>query len=193
MSKQFTFSVADAILKFIDEKGGKIKKVDIPKSHYTSLEKLAHEKSIEYSNENEIELTEDGRTEIEYLKKFHKRGYEKLGLRSTTKIHYIRKPIAKRPPYSKKHSKTETIERKTAGEIKASILKLLETKGKIQKEEVGNYYLTFESMIESGLAEPVNDGNFYKISERGKGWLKRYKNLHRKADEDIKPYENIKL
>lgn len=74
------FTTSDKILKFIDEKGGRIKKVDIQKSHYAALGTLAYENLVVYPNENEVELTDEGRSLIETYKKFHKMAYRNLKL-----------------------------------------------------------------------------------------------------------------
>ncbi len=74
------FTISDKILKFIDEKGGRIKKEDIDKSHYIALGNLTEKNLVAYVNENEVELTDGGRDTIRFYKKFHKRAYRNLKL-----------------------------------------------------------------------------------------------------------------
>ncbi len=79
MSRGGNITTSDAVLKFIDEKGGRIKKEDIDMSHYTALGNLFVERLVRYEDK-EIELTEDGKEYIKMKKKFYKKAYRNLKL-----------------------------------------------------------------------------------------------------------------
>ncbi|TRZ53795.1 hypothetical protein D4R99_00250 [bacterium] len=68
----------------------------------------------------------------------------------------------------------------------AKILKLLETKGKIKKEEAG-HYITFEGLIKDGCIKPVDENGYYELTDEGRGVINTYKKFHKIA------YKNLKL
>ncbi len=72
------FAKSDAIMKLIDESGGKIK-IDEVKKHKNSVNYLLGDNLIKETG-NEYELTDEGKKLVDFYKKFYKNPYEKLKL-----------------------------------------------------------------------------------------------------------------
>ncbi len=68
------------------------------------------------------------------------------------------------------------------------LLKLIETKGKIKKEEAGAQYFTnFDGLIKDGYIRHMNGDGLYELTEDGKNEIMRLKKKHKVL------YGNIKL
>lgn len=68
----------------------------------------------------------------------------------------------------------------------AKILKLLEMKGKIKKEEAG-HYITFDGLIKDGCIKPADENGYYELTDEGRSVINTYKKFHSLA------YKNLKL
>lgn len=64
--------------------------------------------------------------------------------------------------------------------VTARILKLLETKGKITREEAKGHYNTFDGLIKDGFIKPADESRLYELTSEGTGVINTYKKFNKR-------------